>query len=79
MTQSQIEQAKLTAGFLNSLTSGTILAAIVAPISAGGLEVLMPDLLFWLWAPSLLLIAAAVALGAEYLGRRRRHRHTPAE
>jgi hypothetical protein len=39
----------------------------------------MSDILFWLWGPSLLLIAAAVALGAEYRDRRRRHRHTPAE
>ncbi len=42
----------------------------------------MPELFFWLWGPSLLLIAAAVALGAQHLDQRRHrrdHKHTPAE
>lgn len=39
----------------------------------------MSDILFWLWGPSLLLIAAAVALGAQYWDRRHRDKHTPAE
>jgi hypothetical protein len=38
MTQGQIEKAKLTASFLNSLASGTILAAIVAPYVGWALE-----------------------------------------
>jgi len=37
MTQPQVEQAKLTANFLNALASGTILAAIVAPYIGWGL------------------------------------------
>ncbi len=40
MTQGEIERAKLTAGFLNSLASGTILAAIVAPYIGWGLGTL---------------------------------------
>ncbi len=40
----------------------------------------MNDILFWVWGPALLIIAAAVALGAQYWDRRhRRHKHTPAE
>jgi hypothetical protein len=39
----------------------------------------MNEVLFWLWGPSLLLIAAAVALGAQRWDRRHRHNRKPAE
>lgn len=43
MTQGEIEQAKLTATFLNTLASGTILAAIVAPYVGWGLGTVHPE------------------------------------
>lgn len=36
----------------------------------------MADLVFWLWAPSLLSV---VAIGGYVLTRRAKHRHNPAE
>lgn len=40
----------------------------------------MTGILFWVWGPALLIIAAAVALLAGRLDRKHgEHRHTPAE
>jgi hypothetical protein len=47
MTAGQIERAKLTASFLNSLASGTILAAIVAPYIGWGLGTLSLSADLW--------------------------------
>ena len=43
MSPAKIEQVKLTAGLLNSLSSGTILAAIVAPYIGMGMGTLSPQ------------------------------------
>ncbi len=47
MTLGEIERAKLTANFLNSLASGTILAAIVAPYIGWGLGTIRPAADLW--------------------------------
>jgi hypothetical protein len=47
MSPGEIERAKLTASFLNSLASGTILAAIVAPYVGWGLGTVRPDTDLW--------------------------------
>ena len=47
MTPGEIERAKLTASFLNSLASGTILAAIVAPYIGWGLGTLQLSADLW--------------------------------
>lgn len=40
----------------------------------------MNDILFWIWGPALLAIAAGVALYANHRARDRdHHHHTPAE
>lgn len=39
----EVEQAKLTASFLNALASGTILASIVAPYISWGLGTARPE------------------------------------
>jgi hypothetical protein len=40
----------------------------------------MSGLLYWLWGPGLLLIAAGVAMYAQHRSQRsQRHRNTPAE
>lgn len=43
MSPAKTEQVKLTAGLLNSLSSGTILAAIVAPYISMGMGTLNPQ------------------------------------
>lgn len=43
MSPAKTEQVKLTAGLLNSLSSGTILAAIVAPYIGMGMGTLSPQ------------------------------------
>jgi hypothetical protein len=42
-----IEKIKLTASFLNALSSGTILAAIVAPYIGMGMGTLVPQSNLW--------------------------------
>lgn len=39
----------------------------------------MLDLVFWLWAPSLLTAVAVMGLLIDRHDRRRNHQHTPAE
>jgi hypothetical protein len=47
MSPSKAEQLKLTAGFLSSIASGTILAAIVAPYIGMGMGTLTPGTTLW--------------------------------
>ena len=39
----------------------------------------MNDILFWIWGPALLIVAAGVALLAARSDRAHHHRNTPAE
>jgi hypothetical protein len=47
LSPAEIEKVKLTASFLNALSSGTILAAIVAPYIGMGMGTVTPSSDLW--------------------------------